>query len=593
MSFTALIFLILTTAFHNLRKIISRCPNSKKTAFSFLTVFTLISLFHNYVYSPELSRLFLWISSGLLIFLSVRLILFHKFIQFNPDNYIGTSYVFGGIILQVIGLVFSDLHPSELVQVFLLASVPLILYGFGFIALDNYGRIVEEHMNHIETKTFELNKAYDALYQSSHYDEHTGLRNRRHFEMDLERTLMSSGESWAGLINLNNFRRINELMGYHSGDEVIKSLSEQIHAFLPIDSTLYRMTGDRFAFIYNGSSRASALDLCSKIQHLLQIYSTTNELPFTLTAGIGVTSISNGKHVDGITRELELSMSTASHSVDDRHAVYSETLLNDFIKETQFRENLKSATKNEDWSLYFQPQIDIENGQMSGSEILIRWETKDGKLLSPGDFIPLAESIGLMQNIGVTVIDKSFQIIQHLNQSGYDYMRYAINLSEDQFQSPEIIRALKQLKKVYNIPDGQIVLEICETVFINDFESANANISKFKSLGFEIALDDFGTGYSSLQYLANLDIDEVKFDKQFVKNINSDLKSKKILGTMINLAKQLEIRHVIEGIESTSQLRVVETLGGEIYQGYYFSKPMDCTSLERVLELFNNDEFIA
>lgn len=233
--------------------------------------------------------------------------------------------------------------------------------------------------------------------------------------------------------------------------------------------------------------------------------------------------------MDGITRELELSMSTASHSVDDRHAVYSETLLNDFIKETQFRENLKSATKkNEDWSLYFQPQIDIENGQMSGSEILIRWETKDGKLLSPGDFIPLAESIGLMQNIGVTVIDKSFQIIQHLNQSGYDYMRYAINLSEDQFQSPEIIRALKQLKKVYNIPDGQIVLEICETVFINDFESANANISKFKSLGFEIALDDFGTGYSSLQYLANLDIDEVKFDKQFVKkNINSDLKSKK------------------------------------------------------------------
>jgi len=545
-----------------------------------------ISALHNAFYTPARSLYLMLASSIILFYYCIKSVWFYNSKNLQKKSTLGSSYVFGGMLIQGFGLYLAFTKPSELVQVMLLASVPLILYGFGFIAYENLNYIIQKNMKDIKIKSEELNVAYEALHHSNHYDDQTGLRNKRYFNTDLESVIHTRTSAWCGLVNFKNFKRVNKALSFHEGDQIIKALSEQVYAFTPISCALYRLSGDRFAFIYKNATEEAALSLCRKIQRQFEAYSTANELPISLEARMGITEINDEKSVESIHRELELSMATASSSKDTPHTVYNENLLHEFIKQNQFKEDLKSATKNEEWSIYFQPQIDVNSGGISGAEILIRWETEDGKMHSPGSFIPLAESIGLMKNIGLSVIDKSFRIIHDLNSKGHSAIHYAINLSEDQFMSDDILKALESLKHVYDIPDGQIILEICETVFIENFETANQHISKYRSLGFKVALDDFGTGYSSLQYISELEVDEIKFDKQFVKNIDTHVKAKSILGTMITLAKQLEVRHVIEGVETSAQLRTIESIGGEVYQGYYFSLPMDAFSLEQILDIF-------
>jgi len=588
--FITLICFIFFTAFYHLKNLFKLYPYLRKRAISYIFILLVLAVYYNISYSVKFSYILLQVSSGAVILSSIIGLKKHRFSKNENPVQLGSSYVLGGIILQIIGIYVSQKTQTELVQIMLLASVPLIMYGFGFIALENYNKIVFDHMTHIQNKTAELDEAYSALYQTSHYDQQTGLKNLQHFNLDLESAQLGDQYAWAGLINLSNFRKINDALGYQGGDHILKTLSAEIHAFLPLDCTFYRMTGDRFAFIHNEGTQKSTLQICQKIQNQMRTYSITHELPFILTASIGITDITADKTISTMHHELELSMSTASHSSKHKHAVFNQRLLDDFIRKSTFKENLKTATKNEDWSLYFQPQINVNTGRISGTEILIRWEMDDGKIISPGDFIPLAESIGLMKNIGITVIEKSFQTIEKLNSKGYERLQYAINLSGPQFSDQTIFTALCRLKEKHHIPDGQIILEICETVFIENFKEAQELLNEFSACGFKIALDDFGTGYSSLQYLANLTVDEIKFDKSFVTHVDTDLKSKKILATMINLSKQLDIRHVIEGVETADQLRVIQALGGEVYQGYYFSKPVALDSLEHILKIMQISE---
>lgn len=587
-----IISIMILTGLYNLKKLWTYSI-AKSSMLYYVAGLITFSAIHNALYTPERALYFLLLSSVVLMYFCVKTVWFYNINKLKKRSSLGSGYVFGAMVIQISGLYLAFTNPSDIVQAMLLASVPLMLYGFGFIAFENIDFVIQQNMKEIKNKSEELNAAYEALHHSSHYDDQTGLRNRKYFDTDLENVLHSHTVAWVGLVNFKNFKKVNEALSFHEGDQIIKALSEQVYAFTPISCALYRLSGDRFAFIYKNATEDAVLNLSNKIQRQFEAYSKTNELPVTLEAGIGITEVNDAKSLEGIHRELELSMATASTSSEQTHTIYNENLLHEFIKQNQFKEDLKSAAKNEDWSIYFHPQIDVNTGNISGAEILIRWETEDGKILSPGSFIPMAESIGLMKNIGLSVIDKSFRSIHELNLKGHEEILYAINLSGDQFMSDEILTALESLKHVYDIPDGQIILEICETVFIENFESANSHIEKYHQLGFKVALDDFGTGYSSLQYLSELQVDEVKFDKQFVLNIDNNVKAKSILGTMITLAKQLELRHVIEGVESSSQLRTIESLGGEIYQGYYFSMPMDAFSLEQILDIFKSTTISA
>jgi len=582
-------FILLVGAYH-LFRIIKKHPYMKQLSVKYLSILFTLSITYNLTYSKALSLLLLHVSSITIIFASIFGII--KNIKVNNHNFhtLGASYIVGGIILQLIGLYSPNALGSDIVQILLLCSVPLIMYGFGFMALDNYNNIVKEQLEHISQKTDELNDAYDALYQTSHYDQQTGLKNRQHYDLDVAASQSNDSQSWTGLINFDNFRKINETLGYQHGDDIIKLLSRDMNTALPDNSAIYRMSGGRFAFIKNDCNEVDAIQLTQSLQTKMRTFSITNDLPIELTASIGITDISPVKTLDIIHQELELSMATVSHTTKNDHIVFHQRLLDDFVEQSNFKENLKEATKNDAWSLFFQPQISIATGRICGSEILMRWEREDGHIINPGEFIPIAESIGLMKNIGMSIIEKSFQSIQCLNEKGYSFIHYAINLSGDQFTDNTLIETLCTLKEKHNIPDGQVILEICETVFIEDFETTEKLLTQFHEMGFEIALDDFGTGYSSLKYLAKLPIDEVKFDKIFVENILTDSKARKLLATMIQLTKQLNIRHVIEGVETLEQVKMIEDLGGQCYQGYYFSKPVSFDAIERIMQIMKGQE---
>lgn len=582
--FFAIIILSSLTAGYHLFSFLKTHPHLIRLSVISIISVGILSFLYNFFYSLTFSYILFHLSSLILFGFSI-LLLFHslRFEKLHTFS-LSATFVIGGNLLQLSTVFFDDLLHSQLMMVMSMVSIPCILYGFSFMSIDFFSKLVDRQNHDIEKKNQALVHANKELHVIRNYDDMTGLKNKLHFEMDVKNIQIQKNMAWAALLNVDNFKTINQALGYEKGDAVIKAMGLSIGSLSSSSLNVYRLFGDRFAFLFSGS-KDNLFSLSQTFQNQLSDISKSMSLPMNLSASIGITEVNPSKNLDTIFQELNLSMSTVSLSSKKGHALYHPRILEDFLEKTAFNEQLQAATKNEEWCLYFQPQVTLPHQKICGAEILVRWKTKEGELLSPGNFLPIAESIGLMKDIGNTLIKKSFQTIENLNALGYDHLRYAINLSESQFWDNALFEKFCALKKIHNIPDGQIVLEIVESIFIENFYEVHPLLSKFSKQGFDIALDDFGTGYSSLQYLAELPVQEIKFDKFFAKSLPHSLRTQKVLSAFIRLTDELGLRHVIEGVETLQEFNLVSSLGGRCYQGYCFSKPVDLQNFERILTL--------
>ncbi|MGN0026140.1 MAG: putative bifunctional diguanylate cyclase/phosphodiesterase, partial [Clostridium sp.] len=298
------------------------------------------------------------------------------------------------------------------------------------------------------------------------------------------------------------------------------------------------------------------------------------EIYSTLSIGVSIYPF-DGKDIGILLKRSDMAMYLAKINGKNRYEFFDLKLLEVLDREFEIEKGLRRAIDKEEIRFLYQPKVNVNTGKVIGFELLVRWHSKNMGIVSPKEFIPIAENSGLIIPIGKYIIDESFKKCKELSLNTNKKFKMAINLSEVQIRDDEIVDYISMTLKKYNLDASYIELEITESIIMKSADKNIKTLEKIKRLGVTLALDDFGTGYSSLSYLRTLPIDVLKIDKSFIDGILIEEKSEYIINSIIELSHYLNLLVVAEGVETKEQLVYLEKSGCDIIQGYYFSKPIE------------------
>lgn len=418
-------------------------------------------------------------------------------------------------------------------------------------------------------------------------DEVTGIPNRRYFVKEASRIIKEySGENIALIfIDLDNFKYVNDTYGHDSGDALLYEFSRIILEMGIEDSFLARYGGDEFILIKNNISGKNQVkgildDIIKKLSNPIII--NGKEIFCTLSIGVSIYPL-DGKELGILLKRADMAMYLAKINGKNRYEFFDLKILEVLDREFEIEKGLRIAIDKDEIRLVYQPKVMIDTGVVIGFESLVRWHSKDLGLVSPKEFIPIAENSGLIIPIGKYIIDESFKKCKELSEKTSKKFKMAINLSEVQIRDEEIVDYIEKSLQKYDLDAGYIELEITENIIMKSAEKNIKTLEKLKNLGVTIALDDFGTGYSSLSYLRILPIDVLKIDKSFIDGILIEEKSEYIINSIIELSHYLNLLVVAEGVETKEQKEYLERISCDIIQGYYFSKPVEFDEISKMI----------
>ncbi len=424
----------------------------------------------------------------------------------------------------------------------------------------------------------------------AYYDSVTGLYNRNYFIQRLkdyldraekERTIVS-----VLMIDIDDFHKINDGMGIIYGDEVVQDFGIFLRELLNDKIIGSRFDGDIYALaIYDPAGQTRVDSICDIIkERTSKPFKLTNGSEVSFTVSIGVSEYpEGGTGALELINGAEIVMLKAKEAGKDTIKFFDTTVLNEFKNSIDIENRLKIAVNNMDFYLNFQPQFNSVTQTLRGVEALIRWKNPDGKVVSPGLFIPLAEKTGSIIAIGDWVLDTAIRIFTEWKKK-YDYdMILSVNISSIQYKRPDFVTKVMSTVNKYGLDPSKLELEITETVLIDDMKTVFEKMEELRDFGIRISIDDFGTGYSSLQYLKSLPADTLKLDKTFIDSAENDNSTKIIIETMIGMSKKLGFETVAEGVETKEQLDILENMGCDIIQGYYLGKPVSDEEIENLL----------
>ena len=411
-------------------------------------------------------------------------------------------------------------------------------------------------------------------------DPLTGVANRQGLEARLHDHVQDYAASKSGgfallLINLDDFRRINEGMGLPVGDSILQTTSKRLSACLKSDDTLARLAADNFGIILNHITDGEVLErIISRIMQEIRQTCFVDGSPINLRASMGVTLFpSDGFDVPQLLRQTELAMDSAKTAGGDNHVFFDPKLTEAAEYRRHLESDLRSAILHHEFVLFYQPVIDLRAQRLVGAEALIRWRHPTRGLISPDHFIPLAEKTGMIVDIGLFVVDAACQQLLAWNKQG---LAYTLSLNVSGRQIPDGLSPAKLLAVVqhYGIAPGQLALEITEGVMLRDIEQSLQWLKSVHAMGFRVYLDDFGTGYSSLSYLKLFPLTTLKVDKSFVQDMQDGNNEHTLVGAIIAMGKSLGLEIVAEGVELKSHAAALERMGCHYAQGHYFSQPV-------------------
>lgn len=424
-----------------------------------------------------------------------------------------------------------------------------------------------------------------ALEYQANSDYLTKLKNRFFFDQYL--TSIDQNTPFHLLfIDLDNFKVINDSYGHELGDKVLQEVARRLQKVIQSEDLLVRFSGDEFIIITFEQERQNIKVLCKEILTCLNKNYLVGKYNFILSGSIGVAGYPHdGQDLDELKRHADLAMYEAKKQRNTT-VFFREELKETYVYNAQIEHELKTALENDEFYMVYQPQIN-RDGTIHGVEALIRWENDTLGFVAPDKFISIAESCGEMPSIGCFVIERSFSDMQALYAAiGID-MALSINVSVKQFQHEAFLEQLFALIEKYSWKNRELVLEVTESVFIENVFDIQLLLSKIKERGVRISLDDFGTGYSSLSLLNQLPIDELKIDKSFIDNILTDPNTYSMVEGIIAIAQKLNFTTVVEGVETDEQRAVLHDLECDIYQGYLFSKPLNIKELTQYIQRFD------
>lgn len=436
------------------------------------------------------------------------------------------------------------------------------------------------HVSREESKRADA--ALKDVEQLAYYDPLTGLENRRLFNLHLSEAYELSkrypDSAVLFYLDLDNFKTVNDSLGHDAGDELLIILAQRLTNTLRSSDHLARLGGDEFGIIaYHQSD--NGLKLVERINHDLSLPVMLHNQEVLITVSIGITIVdSAGESASDLLRRADLAMYQAKADGRNTYHYFSNALQEELEYHLDMTRELRNAINEQQFQLYYQPQIDLHDGSVDGAEALIRWIHPERGMIAPDLFISLAEETGLIMDIGEWVISTACLDAIEFG-SRYPAMTIAVNISAKQFYGPSLVKNIEQVLQATKLPANQLEVEITEGILLNDMEHAIGILNRLREMGIGISLDDFGTGFSSLNYLRKLPIDVLKIDRSFISNMLEHPKDRAIVKTIIELGRHMELKVIAEGIETREEAIFLRDNGCHIGQGYLFARPAPIETL--------------
>lgn len=429
-------------------------------------------------------------------------------------------------------------------------------------------------------------RAEHTMRRLAYHDSLTGLPNRVYFTNQLNRLLhkrRERGESVAVMfIDVDRFKLINDTLGHDAGDMLLKIVAERVSGAVRENDLVARLGGDEFTIIIdNVDSREVLAMIARKICQAFTrpVAFLDREIFITLSIGISVFP-HDATDLASLMKHADTAMFHAKRYRND-FRFFEDDMAADVSRRLELENDLRRAIERNELVVYYQPQAYAANGEVVGMEALVRWRHPRRGLVSPLDFIPLAEEIGLIDAIGEIVLRTACRQLRTWLDRGYGPLRLAVNISGRQLEKREIISMVSDALIASQIPSNHLELEITESVIMEHAEDMIEVFRRFKDMDLQIAIDDFGTGYSSLAYLKRFPVDTIKIDRSFVRGIPADQEDVAIVTGVIAMARGLGLKVVAEGVESHEQLAFLRDRGCDYIQGFHISEPLSADEFER------------
>lgn len=432
-------------------------------------------------------------------------------------------------------------------------------------------------------------KSQKKIFQLAYFDTLTNLPNRKYFEDILPDFVeeMKKYNYKAALIyiDLDNFKVVNDTLGHALGDNMLKQIGHLIQKCLRYSDFVCRFEGDEFVILLPGiSNKDDVINVVERIIATLQIPFTSYEKKFYITASIGIAIYPDDSNdVHTIVKYATMAMNRAKENGKNGYCLFESYMSTKLLQKYELEEDMRQALINEEFVLYYQPQIDIGTGKIVGVEALIRWIHPGKGCIVPMEFIPLAEETGLIIPIGEWVIRTACRQSVQWKKKGIRNLRISVNLSAKQFQQPDLLDMIMGILEETGMDPQLLDLEITESVAMRDIELTKKILRKLREKKINISLDDFGTGYSSLNYLKQLPINTVKIDRTFVDNITADINQQTIAKAVIDLSHNMELHVTAEGVETWEQFSLLKFQKCDKVQGYLFSIPLPLEDIESII----------
>lgn len=424
-------------------------------------------------------------------------------------------------------------------------------------------------------------KNKNTIEKLAYYDSLTGLANRTLLRDRMYKSIQYAKREQTKIaimfLDLDHFKLINDTLGHSVGDDLLIHIAEILKLHIRESDTLSRLGGDEFVILLPSvKSNLDAQNIASKIQQTLQSKHDIGNHQLYVTSSIGVSFYpEHGKNAEELIRNADTAMYEAKNNGRNNYRIYSESMGNYSDQQLHLEQDLIQAVKNKSGiEVFYQPKIDTISNFISGAEALVRWRHPINGLVFPDQFIHIAESTGLMIELGNIIIEESIFQIQEWNKLGLVGLKIAINLSARQFQDPKLVSFISSMLLNYQVNPSQIEFEITETLSMTNMTNTLRILTELKTIGVSIAIDDFGTGHSSLAYLKKFPVNTLKIDRSFILDIMENDEDKTIVQTIISMAHSLGFNTVAEGVETLEHVKILQNMDCDQLQGYYFSKPI-------------------